>query len=72
MMAKKKITPKSSSAISRQLRMIHPTLSATASDTRHTPSTTKNAIVFRRLAMRMMPCRDCNAVGVECSEIRPL
>src|ERR1700735_2391792 len=37
----------------RQLRMIQPTSSATARATRDMPSTRKNAIVFRRLAIRM-------------------
>ena len=38
---------------SRQLRMIQPTFSPTASSTRQTPSTTKKAMALRRLVMRM-------------------
>src|SRR6266481_3012962 len=49
----KKITPRNNMTPSRQLRMIQPTLSATASATRHTPSTIKNAIVLRREVIRM-------------------
>ena len=49
----KKITPRKSRTPSRQLRMIQPTFSPTASSTRQTPSTTKKAIALRRLVMRM-------------------
>src|ERR1700757_518582 len=48
-----RITPRNSMTPSRQFRMIQPTLSATASATRPTPSTMKKAIVFRRLEICM-------------------
>src|SRR4029077_18586488 len=41
--------------------MIHPTFSATASATRQMPRTTKNAMVFRRLEIRMVSQVDCTA-----------
>ncbi len=50
----KTITPRNNMTLWRQLRMIQPTSSATASATRDMPSTRKNAIVFRRLAIRMV------------------
>ena len=49
----KKITPRKSSTPSRQLRIIQPTFSPTASSTRQMPKTTKNAIALRRLVIRM-------------------
>src|SRR5580704_2574290 len=49
----KKTTPRKSRTPSRQLRMIQPTFSPTASSTRQTPRTTKKAIALRRLLIRM-------------------
>jgi hypothetical protein len=43
--------PKNSFTPSRQLRMIQPTWSATASATREQPRTTKKAIAFLRLVI---------------------
>src|SRR5579862_6554613 len=60
----KKITPRNSMTPSRQFRMIQPTLSATASPTRHTPSVTKKAIVLRREVMRMGVRTDSTALPV--------
>src|SRR5205807_9822721 len=63
-----KITPKNSMTPSRQFRMIQPTLSATASATRPTPSTMKKAIVLRRLEICMQPfARDDCISQLECN-----
>src|ERR1700675_1479482 len=61
MIAAKNSTPKKSRTPCFQLRMIHETFSVTASTTRQTPSTTKNAMVFRRLEIRIVSHRDCTA-----------
>src|SRR5580704_19188237 len=47
------ITPRNNMTLWRQFKMIQPTSSATARATRDIPSTRKNAIVFRRLEMRI-------------------
>src|SRR5258708_3291547 len=57
----KKIKPKKSRTPSRQLRMIQPTLSATASATRPMPRQRKKTIVPRRLVMRMASQVDSTA-----------
>src|ERR1700730_4850915 len=49
----KKTTPRKSRTPSRQLRMIQPTFSPTASSTKQTPKTTKKAVARRRLLIRM-------------------
>src|ERR1700722_12879606 len=53
MIKEKKMIPNPSSTPARQLRMIHPTLRATASATRPMPRQRKKTIVPRRLVMRM-------------------
>src|SRR3984957_13204147 len=50
----KTITPRNNITLCRQFRMIQPTSSATASATRDIPSTRKNAMVLRRLEMRIV------------------
>src|SRR5580704_2975556 len=52
-MAPKKITPRKTLIPSRQLRMIQPKPTATATPARPTPSTRKVMVALRRLVMRM-------------------
>src|ERR1700692_390919 len=65
MIRAKKMIPKNSSTPCRQLRMIHPTLRATASATRVMPRKRKKTMVPRRLVMRMAAQRDFSAFGGE-------
>ena len=53
MIAPKKIIPRKTLMPSRQLRMIHPPPTATASAANTTPNVRKKAMARRRLAMRM-------------------
>src|ERR1700675_45302 len=71
MIGAKKITPRNSITLWRQLRMIQPTFSATASATRQMPSATANAIIFLRLVMRtvsgwIVPRREAAYAGRCC------